>query len=248
MSKLKIGVTEAGDAGLDLSWVEKIDSVDAAIIITKQLTRGCRQALVDNKEKCILHATITGYGKTVLEPNVLEWKTSIFNLSDFVRDADFPRKQVVIRVDPIIPTPKGIATAREVINLAALVGFRRFRVSVIDMYKHVRERFVQANLPLPYLDGFAPTQPMLNAVDEMLAEARRKHIAITFESCAENLQNAKPVGCVSATDLEILGIPHDEMDEAGPQKRAGCRCYSGKTELLSNRHPCGHQCLYCYWR
>ena len=35
MALYKIGITEAGDAGVDLSWVEKLDRVDAAVLITK---------------------------------------------------------------------------------------------------------------------------------------------------------------------------------------------------------------------
>ncbi len=39
MSKYKIGITEAGDAGGDLSWENKLDNVDAAILITKDITQ-----------------------------------------------------------------------------------------------------------------------------------------------------------------------------------------------------------------
>lgn len=38
MALYKIGVTEAGDAGVDLSWEEKIDDVDAAVLITKRVS------------------------------------------------------------------------------------------------------------------------------------------------------------------------------------------------------------------
>lgn len=38
MPKYKIGITEAGDAGLDLSWANKLDTVDGAIVITKCIT------------------------------------------------------------------------------------------------------------------------------------------------------------------------------------------------------------------
>lgn len=36
---LKIGVTERGDAGLDLSWVQKMDKMDGAILITKDVSQ-----------------------------------------------------------------------------------------------------------------------------------------------------------------------------------------------------------------
>ena len=31
----KIGITEAGDAGIDRSWANRLDEVDGAILITK---------------------------------------------------------------------------------------------------------------------------------------------------------------------------------------------------------------------
>ena len=35
---LKIGITEAGDPAFDYSWVEKMDDMDMAILITKNIT------------------------------------------------------------------------------------------------------------------------------------------------------------------------------------------------------------------
>lgn len=243
---MRIGITEAGDGGLDLSWGSKLNQVDAAIIVTKQLTPGCKRLLLEHKDQCILHMTVTGYGGTILEPNVPDWRTSLSRLVSLVDDG-FPREQVVVRVDPIIPTEKGIATAKEVLCFAELYGFRRFRVSIIDMYPHVRRRFQEAGLPLPYQDNFSPPPAMVQAVDAMLGEFQASRPDVTVESCAERLQNAAACGCVSGKDLDILGIKHPALDQLGPQRR-GCLCCSAKTELLDNKCQCGHQCLYCYWR
>lgn len=62
MAKYRIGVTEAGDAGIDLSWVRKMDTVDGAVVITKQITHGFLDAVLDHQKKLIVHATMTGYG------------------------------------------------------------------------------------------------------------------------------------------------------------------------------------------
>lgn len=61
MPKYKIGITEAGDAGLDLSWANKLDTVDGAIVITKCITPDFYEVALANKDKLIIHATITGY-------------------------------------------------------------------------------------------------------------------------------------------------------------------------------------------
>lgn len=35
MAMYRIGVTESGDAAIDLSWVQKMGTVDGAVVITK---------------------------------------------------------------------------------------------------------------------------------------------------------------------------------------------------------------------
>ena len=70
MALYKIGITEAGDAGVDLSWEEKLDDVDAAVLITKCVSPDFFDAALEHKDRLIVHATITGYGHSILEPNV----------------------------------------------------------------------------------------------------------------------------------------------------------------------------------
>lgn len=48
MAKYIIGITEAGDAGLDLSWVDKLHNVDGAVVITKQITDSFINAALTN--------------------------------------------------------------------------------------------------------------------------------------------------------------------------------------------------------
>ena len=103
MAKYSIGITEAGDAGVDLSWEKKLEKVDGAILITKNVSRDFRAAVMRNTSKVIVHATVTGFGGTVLEPNVPLPRESLENVMLLLCDG-FPQERVVIRVDPIIPT------------------------------------------------------------------------------------------------------------------------------------------------
>lgn len=259
MPKYKIGITEAGDAGLDLSWIDKLDTVDGAIVITKNMTTGFYNAVISHKDKLIVHATVTGYGKSILEPNVPHPALELGSIAKLV-DGGFPKNKVVIRVDPIIPTTKGIDTASQVVKTFMDAGFSRYRVSIIDMYSHVRERFKAAGLPLPYGEyGFNPCAEQVKAVDKMLLDMSVYWSSLgdrtdtcrmlMIESCAEpGLTNATQCGCISFYDLNLLGL-HDEVfpDSYGFQRK-NCLCYSGKTELLEHKKRCGHQCLYCYWK
>ncbi|MCM1324774.1 MAG: DUF1848 family protein [Acetobacter sp.] len=243
----KIGITERGDAALNLSWEDKLNQIDGAILITKNLTPEFCNAALRNKDKVIIHATITGHGGTILEPNVPKFQDSLVYIQSLV-DCGFPSSKIVARVDPIIPTPKGIDTARKVIQ--AIVDdalIRRIRVSMIDMYPHVRQRFKELGLPLPYGEqGFSPSESQIAAVNTMLNSLKEDGLRI--ETCAEpRLTTAIQCGCISNIDLYTLRLFDAEDDFHGFQRK-DCHCYDGKTELLDNKHQCAHNCVYCYWK
>ena len=241
----KIGITEQGDAGLDLSWVDRLDSVDGAILITKELTGLLVSELFAHQDKVLLHMTCTGYGGTVIEPNVPKWQTTIQALSQLI-NLGFPTERIVMRVDPIIPTEKGIRTAIAIIEAANNIGVRRIRVSVLDMYKHVQARFQERGLPLPYGNSFQASRDQFAALDRALLLTLCKHPGLSIESCAEpQLKVPKKIGCVSDYECQLFKI---EKTEPNAKQRAECLCCGEKTELLTSRHPCAHGCLYCYWR
>lgn len=255
MAKYKVGITEAGDAGIDLSWAKKLDAVDGAVLVTKNINSDFIKKVLEHRSKLIVHVTCTGYGGTVLEPHVPTSRLQRCAATDMVLRG-FPRERVVIRVDPIIPTEKGLERALDTIEAFMKEGFNRFRISVIDMYPHARDRFKNAGLPLPYGEtGFSPDKEQLADVDEMIREAReywasfgRDPARLRIESCAEpGLREPIPCGCISSFDLALLGLDTSDVDSVGPQ-RPKCMCYSGKTELLAHKQRCPHGCLYCYWR
>lgn len=260
MAKYKIGATDGGDAGIDLSWVNKLSKVDGAVVITKCVSSDFYDAVIGNKDKLVIHATCTGYGGSVLEPNVPTPSEQFRAIMTLIKDGCFPKEKVVIRVDPIIPTPKGIKTAKGVIKMFMDVGLSRFRVSIIDMYPHVRERFKQAGFPLIYgASGFSPSKEQVGAVDKMLKEVseywesliNRELFAdeLRIESCAEpGLTNVIQCGCVSDYDLRLLGLSDDSAANNVGYQRPTCLCYAGKVELLKSNSRCKHNCLYCFWK
>ena len=242
---LKIGVTERGDPSIDMSWVSKMDKVDAAIIITTNLSDAVIDAAMPFFDKLKFHVTCTGYGGTVVERNTPQPVKQLQQALKLV-NRGFPKNRIVIRVDPIIPTEAGIERAKGVITMFAGMGFESFRVSIIDMYPHVRDRFREKKLPLPYGENFAPSKAQVAAVDEMLGATKTLFPNIVIESCAETLANADAVGCVSAKDADAFGITLG--NSSGGYQRKGCLCCSAKTELLSSKQQCPYGCLYCYWR
>lgn len=236
---MKIGITEAGDAGLDFSWVDKLFNIN--IIITKHLTvqnKTLINALLENKDKVILHCTCTGYGGTKMEKNI-PTPSEVHKGIQYLIQKGFPVSQIVLRTDPIIPTEKGIDRVKKVWDLFSDIGITRCRYSVIDMYSHTKERILAEYRKLPFSTFRAPEYMM-----EAVKNAVENYDIYEFESCAENLP--KQIGCVSKKDFDILGIPFENTK--GGFQRNGCLCVAGKTELLNTKKRCPSGCLYCYWR
>ena len=248
---MRIGMTERGDAGLDMGWVCKLHGLDGAILITKKITNKFARAVLRDDLPCpvIIHATCTGLGGTVFEPNVPDCRVQLSGIRKLI-DHGFPKERIVLRIDPIVPTTDGLAAADAVIRTAKAMGLLpgiRVRVSVFDQYKHVVARFKAAGIHLPYPEGnFYASPAQFRQVSNLLAS----HPDVTFETCAEKTlrgPNIVRMGCVSHKDLELMGLPTPDMP-VNMQNRGGCLCLACKTELLECRHPCKNFCRYCYWR
>ena len=267
---MKIGVTERGDAGWDFSWYDRLaandylgDDFDGVLLITKHLCSEFVTKALDlyhNGIPVVVHSTTTGWGHTAVEPGTHDYRTQLDNTKTLV-DGGLPVENIVIRIDPIYPTPVGLKRVTEVIEYATQIGLldpknapgrhARLRVSVIDEYKHVKERMRARGFQPIYGDAFYAPERMMRDTAQML-----RTMNVPFEVCAENLlasmcpDLATVRGCVSEHDIELMGLkidPNDPMYQ-NPQKRKGCHCLSCKTELLTKRHPCPTKCIYCYWK
>ena len=248
---MKIGITERGDAGINLAWLNKVNTVDGMVLITKNLTEMFVSNVLDlysKGYKIIVHCTCTGYGHTVLEPNVPDYVTQLNMLKNLI-DRGFPADHCVLRVDPIFPSVKGLKHVQEVLNyfIALNTGVTRIRISIVDEYKHVKERYRQHGWAPLYGNNFGPSHEQKQLVANLLNQ-----YSFTYELCAEDefarmLTNGQITGCISTKDLNIMGIPAESMG-VNTQKRKGCHCLSCKTELLTERKPCPHKCVYCFWR
>ena len=234
---VKIGITEKGDAGLDFSWMRTAKDYDGIILITKHLSHRFIEEVT--RINCIVHVTITGLGGTIYEPQVPSLIMSKLYFDLLVKTLG-PEK-IVLRIDPIIPTDSEIAKAINVYEQIHIKGGKRTRVriSFMDNYPHVKERFVVA--------GLKPLDYSFHASIDL-----RKKIASYFpdaEICGE--PGFKCIGCVSDKDLKILNIeapPLQGYDRVKAVQRPECTCLMYKTEMLKTRGRCDHMCLYCYWK
>lgn len=252
MAKLKIGITEQGDGGVNLSWAEKLDHVNGAIIITKNLNDDAINKILMHKDKLIVHCGCTGMGGTIYEPNVPEYNWQLNQIAKLIHFG-FDPTHIVLRIDPILPTKEGLDYLKRVLDKfqemqntnPGMAAINRIRISIMDMYPHARQRFHNADIQPPYGDKFYASYEMIHNVIEALY-----HYPYIYETCAEpylTSTNIIQMGCISEKDLCILGLTRD-TEYVNPQNRKGCLCLSCKTELLSCKHPCKHKCLYCYWK
>lgn len=245
---MKIGITERGDAGINLAWTCKMGTVNGAVLITKNITEQFKQAVLNCNKPVIVHCTCTGYGGSALEPNVPDYVTQLNNLKDLI-NRGFPADHCILRIDPIFPSEKGLKRVNEVMQyfIQLNTGITRIRISIVDEYRHVKERYRQRGWNPLYGDNFGPSTSQVRAVACTL-----QNYPFMFETCAESnlcnyTSNCIMQGCISNTDLRIMGLPEVSMSE-NPQNRKGCHCLSCKTELLTERKPCPNGCVYCFWK
>ena len=193
--------------------------------------------------KIIVHATCTGYGGTELEPNVPNFTTQL-TMIKMLLDDGFPAEQIVLRIDPIFPTVNGMRAVRCVL-FGRDPRIQRCRISILDEYPHVKERFCNHGWTPIYGNSFQASDEQLKYVAEQLKE--REELfgfnGLTFETCAESklVKIAKEIGCgsfieergcISEKDLEILGFDKTMIQDMkeNPQNRKGCHCLSCKKD------------------
>lgn len=238
-----VGITESGDPFQHLDIFDRLYL--ANIIITKRLTSKLIDKLVEHKDKCILHITCTGMGGTKLEPFVPSKEQTFEKFNELI-DKGFPVEQVVLRIDPIVPTSKGIYTALSVIRLFKNSRIKRVRFSSFDIYEHVKDRFKENGLQVPYETFHADLKTRKHLEDIMKISAYLMDADI--EACGEpNLQTTS--GCISQKDIDILGLTDKIILAGSADQRKVCLCPSNKKELIKCKpEPCSNGCLYCFWK
>lgn len=239
----RIGTTESGEIAYNLDAFDRL--YKGNIIITKRLTDKLIEKLIEYKDKIILHLTVTGMGSTRIEPFVPTPQKTLENLHKLL-DGGFPTSHIVLRIDPIVPTRKGVETAMGVLRLFKDVGIHRVRVSFLDNYKHVKERLKELNVELYDGNFHAPLKERLKCLTAIKYCAEECGYE-TVEACGEPGIDSIP--CLSQKDIDILGLTDEIVLEGSAEQRKSCGCPANKSELLRVKpHRCDNKCVYCYWR
>lgn len=239
----RIGTCEVGEIAFNLDAFDRL--YKGNIIITKRLTDKLIEKLIEHQDKVILHLTCTGMAQSRIEPFV----PSVEETHDkFVKliEGGFPISHVVLRVDPIVPTQKGVETAMRVLRAFRDFGIRRVRISFLDNYKHVQERFKSIGVELYGGEFHAPLAERLDALEKIKQCAFECGFE-SVEACGE--PGIESIPCLSQKDIDILGLKDEITLVGSAEQRKSCGCPANKSELLKVKpHRCENKCLYCYWR
>lgn len=260
---LKIGITETYEPSYDMRWTENLKDIN--FIITKNLTDELITNIVTlhrSGVKFLLHATCTGWGGEFLEPNVPSPESYKIQLEKLLK-LGFPKSQIVLRTDPIIPSRAGFAKFVKVLRLMRDLEIKRVRLSVMDLYPHVYTRLLgrfgdaietqeifEAYSLRP--DGssryFNAKKYWFDKLDQLCAMPEFKNYE--FESCGEKFDflYIDKIGCVSEKDLSVFGLKRGDLCAGG--NRLTCSCLN-KEQIIPggmSRGRCPNQCIYCYLR
>lgn len=246
------GITETYDPAQNYSWIGNLEPGN--ILITKNLTDKLIQILmVDGVwQRIILHLTVTGMGGTFIEPNVPSIQTSVEQLQKLL-NAGFPIEQIVLRISPVVPTQKGIATIKQVLDAFQHLNIQRIRFSTLNMYHHVKKRFLNNRIPLPYSD-YSCNQEMRDNLITFILEYFNitTHEVWDSDICAEvDLEMRMLVrrACLSQKDLQVLNLEDKIILQGSGKQRNSCMCPDNKKQIIRYKPGrCEHKCLYCYWK
>lgn len=240
--KPQIGITEGGDAALDLNWLPWVHEGNLTILISKnplKLIDVLQKEVQPNLYKnIIVHCTITGFGGSDIEPNVPNYAAHIESYKT-IKDTfkQNPLAKLVLRVDPIVPTEPYLQQQLDVISLLGKKEyFDELKVSFLDYYPHIGNK-----LPTYWRGIHAPLELRQEIFEEI-----KTLTTLKISICGEPGMTC--TGCVSTSDLIAFNKNFKDFSTNTSQKRKGCTCIAAKKELLKNTHPCEHSCTYCYWK
>lgn len=257
-----VGVTEAGDPVFDTSWKKAVDEGKPVILITKNFPKLFKE--VGMRDNVMYHATVTGFGDSIYEPNVPKAGRVIEALATVSVEY---RNHVTVRIDPIVPTEAALWRPIGVYKWA-INNHYRVLISFLDAYPHAMKRLkvieqsAREGIMELLREGLQPDvqQRLARSYDEYQMydrisslydgefhaplETRLKVWKDDFpeaDVCGE--PGIECAGCVGQRACDVLKVPFVGGFKA---QRPECQCGAQKYELLKKKKRCAHGCWYCY--
>ena len=191
----------------------------------------------------------------VLEPRVPPIEDRLSQLKALNRHYDV--RAITWRLDPICwyRLPDGrlennLKGLDRLIDSVADCGTTRCVTSFLDIYAKVSRRAASSGI-VSFFD------PPLSDKVELLLELEKKMADrnIQLQTCCEKEvmdalpanSTVSPSACISnARLMSIYNGPLSLQKDRGQRIKAGCGCQVSMDIGSYNRHPCYHNCLFCY--
>ena len=197
----------------------------------------------------------------VLEPGIPDLSVRLHQLRKLCKDID--PGQVTWRFDPICVYTEGQtsqSTADHFIPIAKAMGelgIRRCVTSFYDPYKKVERRIdFLSKARAPVIRFIQPDKHTKLSIIRKMAKALSP-MGIDLGLCCEkeliqHLGNSENIGANACIDGRLYhrlfgGSPETARDY-GQRKGKGCMCTRSVDIGSYDRHPCHHNCLFCYAR
>lgn len=256
----EIGINREIDASADLTIFQRLKPI-MNVIITRDLTNLLLQKeLIKHKKNIILHVVVSGYGATPLEPYTPHPR-SIFGAILALLRQGFPKEQIVLRIDPVIPNEQGLQALGLILEVFAKLRIRRCRIRMLKMNKNILKRIQWTyitsfgNFSNPYyneVENKVYAGPSKSHMSQVLSILKKYESIYIFETCMRGLFKDFPgipdLGCVSYRDFQVLGVKDADILKDF-EKSSGCSCPVNAKELSKinkqNITQCKLKCVHC---
>lgn len=250
----EIGITNQYDASVDLSIFDRLRPI-FNIIITRDLSSSLfLQKLLEHKTNIILHVIVNGFGNTPMEPYSPHPRKMFMDIQRLIASG-FPKNQIILRIDPVIPNEQGISALKLVLETFSSLRIKRCRIRLFHCNKNVYTR-----VGWNYLNAMGFPNPYYREVENKIYKsAAAFHISqlesvlkeyehlYEFETCErENLNHSHyGIGCVSNKDLRVFGVTDVDL-QPNFERKDGCLCPVNVVELQKpSKEQCKFKCLHC---
>ena len=135
-------------------------------------------------------------------------------------------------------------------RFAATTGVKKCITSFVDLYRKVQRRLRAVST----LELYDP--PLTEKVEQIIRMARLlAQFDIQLHLCCEKEVlhalpagiDVRPAACIPVHDLKRLYGPGLSLrKDPGQRSAAGCGCGLSRDIGSYDRHPCRHNCLFCY--
>lgn len=190
-----------------------------------------------------VHCTITGMGKTALEPRIPPMEEALCSLRELIALVGTPER-VRLRFDPIVHLvfPDGRKYSNlhhfgRVASVAGRLGLPAITVSWVELYTKVRSRLAKQEIK-----AVVPSEKEQERERDYLLQECDTNSVKLLGCCVEGLESSRCVDGALFSRLHPLGLRCSVAKAKG--QRSLCTC----TESLDIGWytACSHGCIYCY--